>query len=213
MSLSIKVCGMTSVNQVETVQQIGADFIGLIFYSQSPRYVLNNISEASALKDLKLNIPKVGVFVNESLNEVVNLSAEWKLDFVQLHGEESPEYCAALGAKVPVIKAFRIGDAIDPLMITKGYDQVDHFLFDTLGKKYGGTGEKFKWDQLLVPLQKPYFLSGGIGPDDVAAIGNFKEKSSRLFAIDINSKFEDHPGTKNIGRLTSFIEQVKKQSK
>lgn len=200
---------MTQLQQVKTLEQLGVDFAGFIFYKNSPRYVLGDKAAADSIISSNLNIKKVGVFVDEPLEDLLKIASKWNLDYVQLHGDESPEFCKILKNHFPVIKAFRVGDNVDVLSKTVEYNEVDYFLFDTLGQKYGGTGEKFNWNQLLVTLHKPYFLSGGIGPEDSMALNEFEKKANQLFALDLNSKFEDLPGVKNIEKIKLFLEQLK----
>jgi len=200
---------MTDRKQVETLGNWGVDLVGFIFHKGSPRYVLKDQIKSADLESTLPGLSKVGVFVNEPMDQLLAIAEKWKLDYIQLHGDETPDYCQQLQQFLPVIKAFRIGPSDQILDKVKEFDSVSYFLFDTLGKQYGGTGEKFNWDQLLVPLQKPYFISGGIGPDDFSALSNLEKKSVQLYGIDINSKFEEIPGYKNLDKISSFIEQLK----
>lgn len=202
---------MTKLDQLIELDEIGIDFTGLIFYQKSPRYVLNADLNPSALKKENLKIKKVGVFVNENVQTLLNIVEEWGLDFVQLHGDESPVYCETISQHVNVIKAFRIGNHENILQMTLPYeDVVGHYLFDTLGTQFGGTGEKFNWDLLNnIHLGKPYFLSGGLSPNDDKILSETCAKDAQLFGLDLNSKFEISPGIKDLNKIKQFAEKVK----
>jgi phosphoribosylanthranilate isomerase len=209
--MRIKVCGMTILEQVESLPDIGATFAGFIFYPKSPRYVFRHLTSAQIKRVNTIN--KVGVFVNASVDEVLLMVDECRLHIVQLHGDEPPKYCEKIADYVSVVKAFRLSDndsiewTIKPFM-----DVCDMFMFDTIGAGYGGTGKKFDWNILKgSDIGKPFFLSGGIQPDDTQALKEFQNEpvSKAMFAIDINSKFESAPGVKDMAKLKSFIEELK----
>ena len=170
-----KVCGLNSVNQMMQLDEIGVDFAGFIFYPKSPRYVLNTVSKVELKKAKGANINKVGVFVNENPDQLLSLVDDCGLYLAQLHGDETPRYCEKIADYISVIKAFRLRDDDDVLWKIKDYqDIVDMFLFDTAGAEYGGTGKRFNWDILLsLNINKPFFLSGGIGPTDIDALKSF----------------------------------------
>lgn len=208
--MRVKVCGMMQPEQVAELEGIGATFAGFIFYPKSPRYIFKQMSLLQ-LKKIK-NINKVGVFVNAPVEEVLHMVDECGLHMVQLHGDESPRYCERISDYISVVKAFRLSenDSIE-WMIKPYMDVCDMFMFDTMGAGYGGTGKKFDWNQLKnVTIGKPYFLSGGIQPDDVEKLKEFaKEPSSKaLFAVDINSKFEVSPGVKDMQKVKTFIKEL-----
>jgi phosphoribosylanthranilate isomerase len=222
--LQIKVCGITDINQALALDALCVDYIGFIFYAPSKRYVLNNV----ALTDLKIFTPthakKVGVFVNESIESIVNTVVAAGLDMVQLHGDEDALYYSLLKSKfnelaqekttinnknIEVIKVFRVGDSMPNL--TPFENIADYYLFDTDSKMYGGTGAHFNWELLKGnTIGKPYFLSGGIGPNDVGGIEVMKQtKAGKDFlALDINSQFEIEPGVKNLEKIKSFIDAI-----
>jgi phosphoribosylanthranilate isomerase len=222
--LQIKVCGITDINQALALDALCVDYIGFIFYAPSKRYVLNNV----ALTDLKIFTPthakKVGVFVNESIESIVNTVVAAGLDMVQLHGDEDALYYTLLKSKfnelaqekttinnknIEVIKVFRVGDSMPNL--TPFENIADYYLFDTDSKMYGGTGAHFNWELLKGnTISKPYFLSGGIGPNDVGGIEVMKQtKAGKDFlALDINSQFEIEPGVKNLEKIKSFIDAI-----
>ncbi len=208
-----KVCGLNSVNQLMQLDAMGVEFGGFIFYPKSPRYILKHVQPADLKRAKGQKINKVGVFVNETPDQVLKQVDDCGLYLVQLHGDETPKYCEKIADYVTVIKAFRIRNDDDVLWKIKDYqDVVDMFLFDTAGAAYGGTGEKFDWTILQnLAINKPFFLSGGIGPDDVSSLQEFARMpvAKDLFSIDINSKFETSPGVKNMEMVQSFMQTVK----
>jgi phosphoribosylanthranilate isomerase len=209
--MRIKVCGMTQQEQVEQLPELGASFAGFIFYPKSPRYVFRHLTSSQIKKINTIN--KVGVFVNASVDEVLLMVDECRLQMVQLHGDESPKYCERIADYVSVVKAFRLSDndSID-WMIKPYQDVCDMFMFDTIGSGYGGTGKKFDWNLLKGHnIGKPFFLSGGIQPEDTEALKEFVHDpvAKSLFAIDINSKFESSPGVKEMNKVGGFIEKLK----
>jgi phosphoribosylanthranilate isomerase len=210
--MRIKVCGMTQVQQVNELNAMGVEFAGFIFYPKSPRYVFKHIP-AIEIKRIKGNINKVGVFVNAEVNEILRTIDDCGLYVVQLHGDETPRYCESISDYITVVKAFRLSDTDNIEWMIKDYqDVVDMFLFDTEGAGYGGTGKKFNWEKLKgINIRKPYFLSGGIEPNDVDLIKNFTQEpvSKNLFSLDINSKFEISPGVKDMDLVRNFVAALK----
>lgn len=211
--MRIKVCGMTSTEQVLQLDDMGVEFAGFIFYPKSPRYVHKFMPQAEIKKIKGKHINKVGVFVNASVEEVLQAVDECGLYLVQLHGDETPKYCEKIANYVGVVKAFRLREEDNVLWKVKDYmDIADMFLFDTEGAGYGGTGKQFDWNILRgLNIGKPFFLSGGIGPDDVDKLKEFSGEpvSKDLFSADVNSKFEIAPGIKDMNMLRSFIQSVK----
>lgn len=211
--MRIKVCGMTSTEQVLQLDDMGVEFAGFIFYPKSPRYVHKFMLQAEIKKIKGKHINKVGVFVNASVEEVLQAVDECGLYLVQLHGDETPKYCEKIANYVGVVKAFRLREEDNVLWKVKDYmDIADMFLFDTEGAGYGGTGKQFDWNILRgLNIGKPFFLSGGIGPDDVDKLKEFSGEpvSKDLFSADVNSKFEIAPGIKDMNMLRSFIQSVK----
>lgn len=202
---------MTMLKQLTELEDCGIDFAGLIFYENSPRFVMKSGLTPALLKKEGLKLKKVGVFVNEPAEKLLKTVEEWNLDLVQLHGDESPQYCELISNHVDTVKAFRIGKDDDIAYKIQTYqDAADLYLFDTMGQQLGGTGEKFDWNLLLrSSILKPFFLSGGIDPDDNDAIRKFSEKSNSLYALDINSKFEVAPGNKDMKKIKEFIFKIK----
>jgi phosphoribosylanthranilate isomerase len=202
---------MTIPEQVEQLPEFGATFAGFIFYPKSPRYVFRHLTSAQIRKINTIN--KVGVFVNASIEEVLLMVDECRLQMVQLHGDESAKYCERLADYVSVVKAFRISenDSIE-WMIRPYMDVCDMFMFDTMGAGYGGTGKKFDWNMLKgSSIGKPFFLSGGIQPEDTEALKEFAQEpvARAMFAVDINSKFETSPGVKDMKKVETFIKEIK----
>ena len=207
-ALVIKVCGMREAENIREVEALGIDWMGLIFWPKSSRYV-------SEMPDyLPQDVKRVGVFVNEDLDTVKKKADDYALDLIQLHGSESPDYVRAL--KTPssinpltssIIKAFNIATAHD-LEQTKEYEGiVDYFLFDTKGPSVGGNGVQFNWDVLKDYHGKtPFLLSGGIGPEDVQRIQAFHHP--QCIGIDLNSRFELSPGLKDITVLRKFLNEL-----
>ena len=210
--MNIKVCGITQFKQLQQLDALNIDYAGLIFYKDSPRYMGDKIT-GKQVKEADFDIKKVGVFVNPGYSELLDAIDEYGLDIVQLHGNETPEMCEDLSAEVEVIKAFRIaGDQsinIDEMVMP--YDAAcDFYLFDTAGLKenFGGTGQQFDWSVLKkAKIEKPFFLSGGIGRDDAEKVKAFKHPD--FFAIDVNSKFEMAAGVKDLAAILKFLQGFK----
>ena len=208
----IKVCGMTLPEQVNALDEMGVDLAGFIFYEKSPRYVRNKIT-GDKMKKIGGRIAKVGVFVNEDYEKLMKTVEEYRLDMVQLHGDESERFCEKVANYVTTIKAFRLSDN-DPIewMVRPYHEGSDMYMFDTLGAGYGGTGKKFNWTMLKgINISKLFFLSGGIEPGDEQKLREFVEQpeAKKLFAIDINSRFEISAGVKDIAKVKKFVEELK----
>ena len=208
--MNTKVCGITQLKQLQQLDGLDIDFAGLIFYKDSPRYVGDKI-KAEDLKNSDFDLKKVGVFVNADYDEIMQVVEDYGLDVVQLHGDESPELCEELSEDVEVIKAFKVKDSkisIDEMVAD--YDEVcDYYLFDTGSSDLeGGTGKQFDWKLLSKSkIEKPFFLSGGIGVDDVKKVKAFKHPD--YYAVDINSKVEKEPGVKDMGLVLQFRQGLK----
>ena len=198
----VKVCGMRDAENIRAVEALGIDMMGFIFWPKSSRYV----SERPAY--LPTSCQRVGVFVDESIDKVMQYAAAFQLEVIQLHGEESPEYVSRLKG-LKVIKAFNIATA-DDLKQVKLYEGLtDCFLFDAKGRSVGGNGTQFDWDVLQGYTGKtPFLLSGGIGPDDAGRVTDFEHP--RCIGIDLNSRFETAPGLKDVDKLKAFLEKVKR---
>ena len=205
---------MTSVEQVNALDEMGVDLAGFIFYAKSPRYMAHKISPEQ-MKKVGGKIARVGVFVNLNYDELMRTVEDYRLDIVQLHGDETPRFCEQVANYVTVVKAFRMSDD-DPIdwIIRPYHEVVDMFMFDTLGAGYGGTGKKFDWNVLKnAAINNLYFLSGGIEPGDEEKLKEFasEEIAQKLFAVDINSKFEISPGVKDLEKVREFIDELKRE--
>lgn len=204
--LKIKVCGMKFTDNREQVEKLGVDLLGYIFYAPSKRFV-GDAPEAGLFNSEKT---KVGVFVDENVFEILGLAKNMSFDYVQLHGKENPKTCGILQEQgIKVIKAFSLDDTFKFSSCKAFKGTTDYFLFDTKTKLHGGSGEKFNWEILNeYKGRTPFFLSGGIGPDDAKRIKEINHP--KLAGVDLNSGFEDEPGLKNIEKLKQFIIELKK---
>ena len=200
----IKVCGMRESENIRKVEALGIDLMGFIFWPKSSR----NVNERPAY--LPTQCKRVGVFVNEDIEKVKYIAEDYALDFIQLHGSESPEqisHLSPLASHLSIIKAFNIATKED-LKATKPYEGiVDYFLFDTKAQLPGGTGKQFDWSVLANYIgNTPFLLSGGIGPDDAERVKAFNHP--KCVGFDLNSKFEVEPALKDIQKLKTFLEQL-----
>lgn len=204
--MQLKVCGITRKEDLDKLVELGVHYAGFIFYEKSPRFVGNRL-DARTVRETK-GILKVGVFVNAPLEQVKQLIDSYGLHLVQLHGDEDPAYCAALQSLVPVIRAFRIGEDVNWDTLAAYVPVTNYFLFDTAaGKAYGGTGRLFNWELLhTYPFDHPFFLSGGIGPEQLEDLLAFEHPA--LFAADVNSKFETAPGVKDMVSVQQFSTKI-----
>lgn len=212
----IKVCGMTLPAQVLALEEMGVDLAGFIFYPRSPRFMGNRISPEK-MRQVRGRIGKVGVFVNMDYEELMRTVDDYRLDMVQLHGDESPMFCERVANYVTVVKAFRLSDN-DPLewMLRPYEDACDMYMFDTLGSGYGGTGKKFDWNVLKkFSIDKIFFLSGGIERGDEKSLREFASDpaAQKLFAVDINSRFEISTGVKDMTKIREFVEELRNGTK
>jgi phosphoribosylanthranilate isomerase len=201
----IKVCGMREAANIQAVERLEAvDWMGFIFYPHSSRYMVE-------MPDyLPTRARRIGVFVNEEEAKVPTYIERFGLEYVQLHGHESPDYCRSLrSCGVKIIKAFSIAE-LEDLLPTQAYEEsCDLFLFDTRCNGYGGSGQTFDWEVLSTYTgSRPFLLSGGIGPDSVGDLQRFTHP--RLAGYDLNSRFETAPGLKNVATLHSFFNELNK---
>lgn len=206
MNRQIKICGLKYPENIRQVVALQPDMIGFIFYPKSPRY-LNSPRDIAKLY-IPPSIKRIGVFVNEAKDIILEKVKIYQLQGVQLHGDESPALCLALKQKnLKVIKAFSVSlpEDLKKSALYEGF--ADYFLFDTKTPGYGGSGEKFDWE--IINAYKgltPFILSGGISPEDAEAILSFKH--ARLAGIDLNSRFEVSPGVKDIELLKKFLQKI-----
>ncbi len=208
--IKLKVCGMRNPQNIQDLVTLQPDFIGFIFFPKSPRYVGLDWDEAIA-KSIPSSVKKIGVFVNEAVEQIILLATKYQLDGIQLHGSETPEICQALKDKsLLVLKAFSVDESFDFESIKKYESSCDYFLFDTKTPQHGGSGLKFDWNKLKeYTSYKPFFLSGGITADDVYEIKSLNLK--QLYSVDINSKFEVEPALKDIKMVERFAEKLRQQ--
>jgi phosphoribosylanthranilate isomerase len=206
----IKVCGMCDPLNVKEIAELKPDFIGFIFFPGSPRYV-GEEPEMSLCHNIPPGIKRVGVFYNENNQKILDLSNRDGLDMVQLHGNESPVSCLQLKSSgLTIIKTFNIDRHFNFQTLVQYMPVCDYFLFDTKSEKPGGSGIKFNWEKLEeYSLDKPFFLSGGIGSEDAEIFKTIKNRG--FFAIDINSRFETSPGFKNVSLVKAFMEEIKNE--
>ena len=196
----IKVCGMRDAENIREVEALGIDLMGFIFWPKSSRYVSERPSY------LPKKCKRVGVFVNEDIEQVKHIAADYALDYIQLHGSESPGYVQQLH-DWQVIKAISVSSR-DDIATFKDYEGlVDYFLFDTKCTCMGGSGQQFDWSVLdSYDGNTPFLLSGGIGPDDAERVKAFHH--GKCIGVDLNSKFELSPALKDINKLQEFIKEL-----
>ena len=211
--MKLKVCGLTKMDQIQELISLNTNFLGFIFYEKSPRFVLNHLS----LKEIsEINHQgKVGVFVNETVEKISEISEKAKLSFIQLHGDEDEKFILQLrqilGNNIKIIKVIRIGNqSFDELQktINQQPSTVNYLLFDTDSKAFGGTGKTFDWqilNEIEIPI--PYFLSGGISLENIHQLSTINHQP---LALDINSKFETEPGSKDLEKIKNFTQIVNK---
>ncbi len=201
--IKVKVCGMKNPENIRELLKLQPDFMGFIFYQKSKRF-----AEPELDQELLLHFPertkKVAVFVDEEEDKIMEIVKKYDIKMVQLHGHESPAFCETLRGKgLTVIKVFSVGEAFDFKKLGPYLLHTDYFLFDTKGKEYGGNGVTFDWSILNeYKYDKPIFLSGGIGAENVTSI---KDLKIPVYAIDVNSRYEVEPGLKNISLLKESI--------
>jgi phosphoribosylanthranilate isomerase len=211
--MKLKICGMKYEDNMKAVSHLQPDYLGFIFYRKSSRFFNTVIPE------IPEGIKKTGVFVNATLDDILKKIEVHDLQAIQLHGNESPEFCeelkqrvsTSLNAQIEIIKVFSIKNEFDFTTLQPYEAFVDYFLFDTKGKLPGGNGVTFDWTVLEnYSSTKPFFLSGGIGMETITKLDDFmKSKASKYcYALDVNSKFEIVPGLKNIEALKEFKERI-----
>ncbi|MFK8059229.1 MAG: phosphoribosylanthranilate isomerase [Polaribacter sp.] len=229
--MKLKVCGMKYLENIQQVAELQPDYLGFIFYEKSKRNFEGIIPE------LPNSIKKTGVFVNEHLEIVISLVEEYRLDAIQLHGDESVEYVTELKkhlserrtlfieenkqikkkknqhyiskSEIEIIKVFGIKNEFNFDVLQPYLAIVDYFLFDTKGKERGGNGVKFDWSVLEnYPFDKSFFLSGGIGLEDVEEVKKILNSDLPIYALDVNSKFESKPGIKKIEELKNLKKEI-----
>ena len=201
----IKVCGMRDAENIRAVEALGIDLMGFIFWPKSSRYV----GEKPAY--LPENCRRAGVFVDASVEDILDAVRDFRLDVVQLHGHETPEVISTLKKRLPairIIKSLAVASSED-MAQTAAYESVcDAFLFDAKGRLPGGNGYQFDWSVLRrYKGRLPFLLSGGVGPGDERRIREFSVPG--CIGIDLNSRFETAPGLKDVAALRTFIETIR----
>lgn len=204
MSLKWKICGMRDPGNIRDVAALAPHYMGFIFYPDSPRYV----GEEFVMPDLPPGIRKTGVFVNSSVADILKKVNQYRLDLVQLHGDEPVDFCKELHDEgIDLVKVFRVGDSFDFSETQKFEGTGSYFLFDTAGKKYGGNAVAFDWSILKKYNQQvPFFLSGGITAGNVQRLNALKNMN--IHAVDINSGAEVMPGIKDVNKIKEIIDQL-----
>jgi phosphoribosylanthranilate isomerase len=202
---AIKICGTRHPANIQSLIALQPNYLGFIFYKKSKRYVGDNF-DPNITSQIPVHIYKVGVFVDEPSETLTTIAQKHQLNYIQLHGSETADYCQKLTNQgLKIIKAFSIGSDFDFQSLKPYQAYVQYFLFDTPSPQHGGTGQTFNW----AILQKykgpiPFFLAGGIGPHNFAEAKNLNHPY--LYALDLNSRFELEPGLKDIGKLKKIFQ-------
>ena len=206
--MKIKICGLKFESNILGLSKLEPDYMGFIFWEKSKRLVIGSTPNLSQTK-----IKKTGVFVNADFEKIKDKVRVHKLEAIQLHGLESPEFCEKIkNLGVEIIKAFSIDENFNFNVLEKYELCSDYFLFDTKGKSPGGNGISFDWEILRnYKYEKKFFLSGGISIESINAIKKIKKLSLPLFCVDINSRFELNPGEKNIELIKSFKNRLENE--
>ncbi|RYU95974.1 phosphoribosylanthranilate isomerase [Emticicia agri] len=207
--MKLKVCGMRDAENIKALAELKPDFIGFIFYDKSPRFAGNQL-DVEVVQSIPREIRKVGVFVNATVDYILQSVKKYNLQYVQLHGNETPDFCKSLRLKgVNIIKAFRLDESFIFSQLNNYKPHVDFFLFDAKGDGYGGNGVTFDWNILKkYDNQKPYFLAGGISLENLDELSTITPKP---YAFDVNSKFELEPGVKDIEKIAELIAKMRER--
>lgn len=206
--MRLKICGMREAENIRQLLTLQPDYMGFIFYEKSSRFVGEELDE-ELLKSFPFTTRKVGVFVNSTASHILEMYKKYKLDYVQLHGEELPDFCKNLKHKgINVIKAFSIDVDFNFGKLQNYKPYCDFFLFDTKGEQRGGNGKSFDWSLLdKYDNEKPFFLAGGIDLENVH--NALKITDLKIHSLDVNSKFEITPALKNIDMLEELMNIIK----
>ena len=199
-----KVCGMRLEENILDLAALKPDYMGFIFWEHSKRFV------SESTPNLPRSIKKTGVFVDAPLDYIKGQIETHGLAAVQLHGNENPEFCSRVQTTgTTVIKAFAVGSVFAFAALEPFLSVCDFFLFDAKGPLPGGNGYRFDWSLLKnYPFEKPFFLSGGIGPGDLPTLKKILDLNLPIYAVDINSKFETKPGIKQRNTIQEFIKEL-----
>lgn len=205
--IKVKVCGMREAENISALTKINPDFIGFIFYDKSPRYV--GEMDENVLKAIPKSIKKVGVFVNANPDYIIKNVKKYDLQYVQLHGHETPDFCRNLKTRgINIIKAFLIDDTFNFSSLNNYKPHTDYFLFDTKGTQIGGNGVTFDWNLLKkYDNEKPFFLSGGLSLENIEQVAELS--GLRIYGLDVNSNFEIEPALKDIDKIAELLEVVR----
>lgn len=199
--MKLKVCGLKDPENIKQVALLKPDYMGFIFYPSSKRFVGDNF----VMPFISPEIKKVGVFVNANSSYIIDKMDEYKLDFIQLHGNETADFCEVFNHFIPVIKAFGINEQFDWNVLNEYKNKCSYFLFDTKTEHYGGSGKQFDWNLLeKYDHHLPFFLSGGIGLEDIEIQIVIRMKKLNIHSFDVNSKFENEIGLKDVEKLKKF---------
>jgi phosphoribosylanthranilate isomerase len=206
--MKIKVCGLRDAENITAIAALNPDFVGFIFYDQSPRFVGEDLNE-EVVKAIPRSIRKVGVFVNASPDYILRNVKKFDFQYVQLHGTETPEYCRSLRNRgISLIKAFRVDESFNFSMLNNYKAHCDFFLFDAKGDQPGGNGITFDWSILSrYDNEKPFFISGGIGLDNLDQLAQLKDM--KLYGVDVNSQVETAPGVKDVAKIKELISRLR----
>lgn len=206
--MKIKVCGLRDAENITAVAALNPDFVGFIFYDQSPRFVGEDLNE-EVVKAIPRSIRKIGVFVNASPDYILRNVKKYDFQYVQLHGNETPEYCRSLRNRgISLIKAFRVDESFNFSMLNNYKAHCDFFLFDAKGDQPGGNGIAFDWSILSrYDDEKPFFISGGIGLENLDQLAQLK--GMKLYGVDVNSQVETAPGVKDVAKVKELISRVR----
>ena len=207
--MKIKICGLKEAENIAEITALNPDFVGFICYPPSPRFIGKHLKQADFIQAIPKSVKKVGVFVNESISTIISYQGQLGLDFIQLHGNESPEDCQLLQQRgLTIIKAFAVDNQFDFEKLFSYEAHCAYFLFDTPTIAYGGSGRKFDWEVLTnYKGSLPFFLSGGIAISDIPEIKQLSFK--KMVGIDVNSKLELAPGLKCINSAKEIIQLIK----
>lgn len=212
--MKIKVCGLNNAENIKEIAQLPIDMAGIILYPKSPRNFTLETADLAPLSET--GIKRVGVMVNPQMDEVINAVHDYELDFIQLHGEENPNFCMEIKRlwslstirSAKIIKAFAVDDDFDFNVTNEFQRHVDLFLFDTKGEQRGGNGKTFNWEKLReYQGMTPFLLSGGIRLEHVPQLRELN--IPQLYGVDINSGFESEPGVKKAAEVQKFVELLK----
>lgn len=201
--MNLKVCGLKYSDNIKQVAELNPDFIGFIFYEASKRFVGENF----VMPEIPEKIKKAGVFVNASEQYILEKVNKYNLNFVQLHGDESPAFCQAIAKHASVIKAFGVDEHFDLSVLNAYKESCSFFLFDTKTETFGGSGKPFNWNVLkLYDNAVPYFIAGGM---DLAGFRKLEALKLNVYGIDVNSRIEIKPGYKDIIKVIQIKNNIR----